>query len=169
MPFKLLAASDVCASYRKFVSLNFHGCVEHIFESLEEQLRPGSVCELCAGRRSPDDFVSSQTFCHDYEHCGIDLLMTGTPCNPFSTMRSKRYATDMLQHHSLFDVTMQSAIKLYTLLEPKRGIFEQVWGFCQPIHAGATETPKDRLDILFFRMSVAKILYVAIRCFVEST
>ena len=146
MPFSLLAASDVCASYREFVHMNYSGNLEHMFSSVEEQIRPGSVCELCAAKRCEEELLCSPPTCHDYERCEVDLLVSGTPCNPFSKMRTKRFADGMLKEHSLFDVTMTSAIALYTRVEPKRGIFEQVWGFCQPVQSGTTETPKDRRD-----------------------
>ena len=158
-----MAASDVCRSYREFVRLNYSDNLEHMFSSVEEQTRPGSVCELCASKQSEDVLCSPPT-CHDYESCSVDLMMTGTPCNPFSTMRSKRYASGNLKEHSLFDTTMKSAIALYASVEPKQGIFEQVWGFCQPNEAGSSETPKDRQDaklfLLFLLLSLSLLLLV---------
>ena len=74
----------------------------------------------------------------------VHLLMTGSPCDPFSVQRNKRFADGNVKNHCQFDVTMEKVIQLYQIYEPKKGLFEQVHGFCLPFEAGGDETPKHR-------------------------
>ena len=75
----------------------------------------------------------------------VQLMVTGSPCDPFSTQRSKRFSSGNVKDHSAFDVTMEKVIQLYLKHEPEKGILEQVWGFTLPFAPDDPETPKDRL------------------------
>ena len=60
---------------------------------------------------------------------GVSLLVSGSPCNPFSTKRAKRFSNGSVSAHSMTATTMQSVIDSYVKFEPRAGITEQVKGF----------------------------------------
>lgn len=78
----------------------------------------------------------------------VDLLFSGSPCDPFSCQRAKRFEDGNVKQHHQFEVTMKQAVDLYGRFEPAKGIFEQVMGFAMPFVKGGSETPKQRPAIL---------------------
>ena len=112
---------------------NNEGRVGHIYASAEDQCRGNVACEICSPSEVP--CTPSQE---------VDLLMSGSPCKPFSTQRAKRYVNGDVCEHTDFATTMGTVLDMYKSKEPKIGIFEQVMGFCKPIAAGSKETPKHR-------------------------
>lgn len=57
----------------------------------------------------------------------------GTPCDPFSEQRNKRYVNGSVKEHPLFAVTFRDAIGLLRKeCAPKAAILEQVMGFDKP-------------------------------------
>ena len=59
----------------------------------------------------------------------VNLAVTGSPCNPYSIMRCKRFADGSVASHSMHGTTMQLVIDFYKKYEPHVGITEQVAGF----------------------------------------
>lgn len=88
--------------------------------------------------------VKDQILFHQKKHGSdgeVDLGVTGSPCNPFSTQRTKRFSDgDVVSHHQ-YETTMTSIIDFYQHVEPKLGITEQVAGFDKPLSTTQSETP----------------------------
>ena len=141
----MISASDISSSYREFCKVNYIGRFRHFYPSLESQVEGKVVCELCQGSMLAEAFGACEP---EASHSGIvDLLFTGSPCDPFSQQRSKRFADGSVANHYQFDVTMLQVVKLYSKYEPIKAVFEQVRGFTMPFSAGGTETPKDRRGV----------------------
>ena len=92
----------------------------------------------------------------------MDLLVTGTPCDPFSVQRAKRFADGQVKHHEDYSLTMESAVNMYLKYEPHVGVVEQVKGFIMPLASGDNATPYDRpaervsgFVLQFFRLHVS--------------
>ena len=71
-------------------------------------------------------------------------LMMGTPCNPFSPMRTKRYAPNSVQEHRLYKATFEDAYKLLKHYSPVTATMEQSSGFNAPFSTDDPVTPLDR-------------------------
>jgi site-specific DNA-cytosine methylase len=67
-----------------------------------------------------------------------DLLVMGTPCQPFSSMRDQRNGVRP-EGHDLYDVTFVEALAVLKKLTPLGVIAEQVLGFNQPRNKGVSE------------------------------
>ena len=141
--FVVLSASDVKDSYRHFCMANYPDRFVHFFGSIEAQCREDVPCLLCEGTQSAvlgpcrvnNDLAAGQE---------VEFLFSGSPCNPFSCQRTKRFSLEVVEGHERFSVTMRSVLELYVRNQPRVGIFEQVIGFTQPFVSGGVETPKDR-------------------------
>lgn len=115
----------------------------HFYASIEKQAAGTSRCELCApspGRRA----IGPCNPEGDLQGHDVDVFFTGSPCNPFSSQRSKRYSTGDVVNHPLYSITSSEVVKLLLRFEPKKILLEQVWGFAQPFEKGGSETPKDK-------------------------
>ena len=78
----------------------------------------------------------------------ITLLISGSPCDPFSVNRmGKRWAPGDIQAHTSYDVTMESVIKVYSKYSPVVGVMEQVAGFTMPFSQANPETPYSRREL----------------------
>ena len=125
--YHMLAASETNAGYRDFFLLNMgEGKFDHVFRSVEEQL---------AEHQPP-------------KH--VDLMITGSPCDPFSVQRCKRFRAGNVKEHCDFKVTMQSVIQMYEKYAPAIGVMEQVMGFLMPFEKDGQVTPCDRRGPRFF-------------------
>lgn len=71
----------------------------------------------------------------------ISMLVTGSPCNPFSTKRNKRFHDGSVVAHPMSRTTMRSVVLTYTKYEPRVGITEQVRGFGMRYSAHEEATP----------------------------
>ena len=142
--FQIISASEINENYRAFCEANYPGRFLHFFPSIQDQVaqQQGQKCEICKGSLAGDTFgcVPKNDLPHGRD---VSLLFTGSPCDPFSQQRSKRWS-DGVSVHSQFDLTMSSVVNLYTLYEPRAGVFEQVHGFTLPFNKGGGETPKQR-------------------------
>lgn len=118
------------SDYRSFFLANHPGKFRHVFTSLEDQLRDGPCWACSNGGKSCDR-----------AHGSLDALVTGSPCDPFSVQRSKRFAQGSVKTHEDFETTMRSVTEAYGKYEPVIGIMEQVMGFLLPMEAGSEETP----------------------------
>lgn len=95
--FTMASCSELCESYRKMICLNNPGNVEHAFASAELQAEGSQPCALHGHQRGAkcDPLAGFDT---------IDLLISGSPCNPFSQQRAKRYVTGDVAEHTYFNV-----------------------------------------------------------------
>lgn len=138
VPYEILSASDVNAAYREFIIGN-HGpdVVKHLFPSIEAQLE-GRDCVICRSSGcSPADGKS------------VDLLLAGSPCDPYSIQRAKRFKPGAVLDHGLCGVTMDKVVNMFRVFEPKVGVLEQVRGFEMPLEQGSAESPCERFLQLF--------------------
>ena len=74
-----------------------------------------------------------------------DLGVFGTPCDPFSLQRGKRFHDGSVKQHALYSVTFTDALNF--LLDPgapKAVIMEQVEGFNEPESDSESEIPMNR-------------------------
>ena len=90
------------------------------------QKRP---CNLAHGVRPGCHAVALALWGTLVQQHGVSLGVTGSPCNPFSTFRTKRFADGSVSAHSMTDTTMASVIRFYQKFEPRAGNTEQVKGF----------------------------------------
>ena len=135
--FKIVAASETNEDYRNFFLSNHPGRFEHVYESLDFQLN-GEPCLLC---------LEGEISCPPTGREGdqeTHLMICGSPCDPFSMQRAKRFSTGSVKNHSDFATTMEGVTKAYTTYEPIVGVMEQVSGFLLPFEAGGTDTPFSR-------------------------
>ena len=123
--FNALSISEANETYRSVILANHANVVQNIFKDVAEQV----------------DFHAKQ--CHELPD--VDIGVAGSPCNPFSTQRSKRYVTGDVAAHESFEVTMVSVIGFYRTIEPKLGVTEQVAGFDQPFSHEQRATPLQML------------------------
>ena len=138
MPFEIVSLSELNAQYRELIMLNHGSRVHHVYESVEAQVASEQACSTCQSLgRGCAEAVDSHA-------AGIDLLVSGSPCDPFSCQRSKRFVEGDVKAHSQYDVTMEHIIGLYKKYAPSVGIFEQVMGFLKPLSTATKETPCSR-------------------------
>ena len=71
----------------------------------------------------------------------------GTPCNPFSVQRDKRFKGTVTEHH-LAEYTFSDARDMLAKFEPVHAIFEQTEGFAKPLVKGGQKTPQEMLLVL---------------------
>ena len=128
LSFVCLSSSEPTAEVRKFQLLN-SGSVLHQHRDLQSQLQ-GKPCCLLQGSRAGCCPASN-----------AQLAVAGSPCNPYSTLRTKRFCPDSVQSHGLYDTTFQWLCKF----TPVTFIMEQVPGFDLPDASGSNDTPLKRL------------------------
>ena len=121
-------------SYQSVIMANNPGQVKHMYNSLEDMLddKPCSLheshgCKTCCT-------------CSDADSSPC-LGVTGSPCNPYSIRRAKRFQDGSISEHSMNDTTQGSVIKFYQKFEPRTGISEQVMGFGMRTSSSVSQTP----------------------------
>ena len=104
-----------------------------------------SVCTLCEGSQYAAMLgdCQPQSEISQFQKTDVDMLFSGSPCDPFSQQRCKRFRDDSVKAHGQFKVSMKEVIDLYKLHEPRKMVFEQVMGFQMPFEKGGKTTPKD--------------------------
>ncbi|OLP75628.1 hypothetical protein AK812_SmicGene44547 [Symbiodinium microadriaticum] len=132
LPFVVESVSERDPGYLALVEANHQSRLRRVFQSIEDQL---AFCQ-----RSPQQRV--------------DLLLTGSPCNPFSTARAKRFRDGNVQMHQSYNTTMQMVTGMYKAVRPIVGVTEQVEGFDMLMHSdsgGGSVTPLEELTGLHIR------------------
>ena len=84
---------------------------------------------------------------HPHGSCSIanvDYLVFGTPCNPFSTQRPKRFADGSVKSHQLAHHTFQEALDMLQAFEPPTATMEQTEGFGMREDSSTDTTPLER-------------------------
>ncbi|CAE7229909.1 unnamed protein product [Symbiodinium sp. CCMP2592] len=84
--FEIVSASEMNQDFRRFCLLNDGNHCRHFYTSLEAQLACDVPCFLCVEQNA------ANTCTGHLEGPGVDLLVTGTPCDPFSVQRATRFA-----------------------------------------------------------------------------
>lgn len=127
----MLAGSEPDKSFQQFAMANH--TFENFYDNLSDQLlaRQCSVHHSCCGQR-----------CHVPEE--PDLLIMGTPCNPFSLQRVKRFKGTVFSHQ-LADHAFKDSYCMLEKFRPAHAILEQTDGFQKPIEEGHAETPLEKL------------------------
>ena len=75
----------------------------------------------------------------------VDYLFAGTPCNPFSPMRSKRFSDGSVKSHKMYANTFGDAFDTLTKFNPVSVTFEQSMGFDLPESVDSPVSPLQRL------------------------
>ena len=137
-----MAASESNSSYRSFFQCNFPKEMEHVYETVQDQLHVAqggnAPCTVCSEKGSVAcDSVWTP-------EAGVDLLVAGSPCPPFSRQRHKRFADGSVKSHTAFETTMTHLVNVIQVYRPHVAVLEQVMGFVQPICTGSSETPYNR-------------------------
>ena len=108
-----VGVSEPNAAFRSVIQANH--CVEHLHGTMQEQVE-GKACSF-----------HRHASCCKLEAC--DLCVMGTPCNPFSDMRFKRYRDGSVSRRPLSDITFRDAKNMIVQGGHKVVIMEQVLGF----------------------------------------
>lgn len=158
MNFTIISASETSSMLREFCYMNFPGRFQHFYDSIESQLAGNGHCSMCSQNVLANLCGPCRPKAELARNTSVQLMVTGSPCDPFSTQRCKRFSAGNVKEHSAFDITMEKVVKLYAEHEPEKGILEQVWGFTLPFSPEDSETPKDRL---VFDQNFDKIVYTS--------
>ncbi|CAE7837858.1 unnamed protein product [Symbiodinium sp. CCMP2592] len=141
IPFLSMGCSEPNKHFRDFVLANYSTL--HFHATMEDQLA-GAPC-LLHGRE---------------EACAVDAcdyLVLGTPCNPFSTQRLKRFCDGSIKGHALSQCTFASAISMLKRFEPPTATMEQTEGFMMRESSASHVTPLQRQPVQGFLAEVEKI------------
>ena len=134
----MVSCSEKSPEYRKLLRANHADALEHLFETAEDQVAEAGPCLLCQERGSGLCRPSATS-------TGVELLVAGSPCDPFSTQRAHRFRPNAVSTHADYAVTMKTVINLYLQWQPCIGILEQVMGFLKPMSPQDPTTPYDKL------------------------
>ncbi|CAE7208256.1 unnamed protein product, partial [Symbiodinium necroappetens] len=148
--FYCVGASESCSAYRDVIVANSgkkvtggKGHIEHLYDSLESMLLE-KTCVLHQAQVQG----SGQCAC-SLRRGEVNLGVTGSPCNPFSLRRTKRFADGSVAAHSMSDTTFESVVGFYQRYEPRVGVSEQVLGFDMKTSSSDPTTPYQRQGRLF--------------------
>ena len=135
----MLSASEANPNFRQFfLENNKPGTFGHVHRLVEDQVK-GSPCELHpTAKKCRALMMESKS-----ELTEVDLMCSGSPCDPYSTQRSTRFSTGSVGSHCDYQTTFKHIVAAYMTFNPKVGIVEQVQGFLLPLHTGASITPYD--------------------------
>ena len=123
VPYHCLSASEPVAEYRNFATHNGYDANRWHENMQEQNLAAGS-----AGDQSPSPH----------------WLCMGTPCNPFSVMRSKRFHAESINSHHLSKTTYTEVYESLRVHTPVTATMEQSFGFNRPTSSDDPVTPLDR-------------------------
>ena len=130
LPFICLSTSEPEQAFRKFQTDNFGNLMLHQHEFMDHQTKG---CKCCLHPDMPGCSVPVSP----------RVAVFGTPCPPFSKMRTKRFTTGS-QEHQMYAVTFQEWFDWALQMEPITGIGEQVLGFASRESPDDTSSPLER-------------------------
>ena len=139
IPFICLGAAEKNAEYRQMIMANQKRSIQHMFGSLEDMLQ-SKPCLLCGCGAAAAQSTEQCSFQASIE-MGVSVGITGSPCNPYSTRRAKRFRDGNVASHSMNTTTMNSVVSFYKQYEPRLGITEQVMGFGMAMSSTDSSTP----------------------------
>ena len=139
--FKIHSASEANEAYRDFCAANHPDCITHFFDDIERQLASSQArpCLLCRDKG---------IVCSESSLPSIDLLVAGSPCDPYSVIRQKRFSDGNAKRHRDYNATMSSVTAMLQKYGPKVAVLEQVLGFNMPFEAKGVDTPYTRPVVL---------------------
>ena len=130
--YEVVGASEPDAAFQRYLKDNHCKDLPHLRKTFGDQNaeRPCLLHPQCAScRKKPQ----------------IDVAIFGTPCDPFSEQRNKRYADGSVCQRPLYEVTFTDAFNLLTDHQsPNATILEQVLGFNEAESRACEETPMDK-------------------------
>ena len=130
--FEVLGTSEPEPAFQKFLKDNYSHKIMHMHKSFGDQ-NDEKPCLLHPNAAS----------CR--KRSQIDVAIFGTPCDPFSEQRNKRYSDGSVRQHPLYEVTFTDAFNLLTeASSPHACILEQVLGFNEKISRTCEETPMEQ-------------------------
>ncbi|CAE7297676.1 unnamed protein product [Symbiodinium sp. CCMP2592] len=140
--FTMLAASDTNKNYRAFVLQNFGRKCQHMYDSMEMQMAAASDHDSSPCLKCRD--MGVECIHEAASQVPVHLMVVGSPCDPFSVQRAKRFHEGQVKEHRDFYVTMKSLVSMFQVYQPQVAIVEQVKGFLLPLCVGSNETPFHR-------------------------
>ena len=129
IPFVIAGVAEKNLQYQSVIKENNISNVKHLWGTLESMVA-GESCLLHPGAKC-------------CVHQDVKLGVTGSPCNPYSTQRSKRFHDGGVVTHEMNDTTFKDVISYYQKFEPHTCVTEQVMGFQM---ATSTTDPQSPLD-----------------------
>ena len=139
IPCWCTSTSEPYEAFRVFAQANHGHKVSHWHYTMQTQLKG----EPCSSHHHEGSLgCSVDRDCH--------LLVMGTPCNPFSQMRSKRYHPESVMQHTLTERTFGDAYEMLEMVRPVSAVLEQSEGFAKPISTKTKETPLSRPGVVFY-------------------
>ena len=129
IPYDCKSMSEKCQAFRDFCSSNYPEGFEHVYETMEDQAEKGP----CLLHPTGECKVES-----------VDLACFGTPCDPYSRQRPKRWVDGSVKAHEDYGTTFQASVNLLKAYEPKVAIMEQVDGFDMKYGGDDDATPLSR-------------------------
>lgn len=135
IPFTCVSISEKSAAYQAFIEANFPDRIEHAYRTMADQIcGEGCLKHVGSGRRCGNQGQRQSP----------RLAVFGTPCDPFSKQRSKRWCDGSVKAHGDFATTFQDVYQLLEAEEPLITIMEQVDGFDMPFSSTDRQSPRER-------------------------
>ena len=131
-----MGASEPNAAFRDVIQSNVQ--VEHLHSTMLDQTEERPCLH------HPEPLQCKLEAC--------DLAVFGTPCNPFSDQRVKRYRDNSVSRHPLAEVTFRDATSMIVRGDHKCVVMEQVLGFDKREQLGScaeSQTPMRRPDLAY--------------------
>ena len=94
---KVFAASDLRSCFRDFCEANYPGRILHWYSSIALQAAGDTVCDFCQQQCS---ILGKCDPVSDLQGESVNLMVAGSPCNPFSQQRTKRFLA--IAHSNFF-------------------------------------------------------------------
>jgi site-specific DNA-cytosine methylase len=141
--FTIVACCDVKESAAKFVLKNHKSRVQHYFKDAESLIAKSGFCEVHQKNCSLQDER-------------IDIVIAGTPCQPFSAMRDRGGSTSRTgrpDRHPGWDTTFVTLKQIVQEWEPSLMLLEQVCAFssCRSDEPASPLEMFGRLMLKFFK------------------
>ncbi|CAE7307438.1 unnamed protein product [Symbiodinium sp. CCMP2592] len=136
--FQLHSISERSNAYRDFLLENHGDRLLHVFGDVKSQLEASDArpCLTCAAKN---------IVCNESEFAGeVHLMVAGSPCDPYSVMRQKRFHEDSVMRHRDYSTMFSSVLRMIAKYLPFITILEQLLGFDQKFDAASPETPYQR-------------------------
>lgn len=135
IPFHCWGAAESNEKYRDMIMGNNN--VDHMYCSIEDMLHSVACSKHATAT------ARAQCQCCP-EGASPRLGVTGSPCNPYSVRRAKRFVDGSISEHSMNKTTMESVIQFYQTFEPHTGVTEQVAGFLKRTSDVDPESPCEK-------------------------
>lgn len=132
IPFQCISTSEVNEKYRSFAYVNHAESVTHWYATMKDQ-QEGKTCVAHTDGGGPCPVVAD-----------VQYMILGTPCNPFSVQRPKRFLDGSVREHSMYEQTFKDAFEHLRVFQPLTVTMEQTGGFDLPESKSVSTTPMQR-------------------------